>query len=79
MCNSVIYSLNLQLQYLSLLYFQGIEYLIENDLIKPTPDDVAEFLHQGEGLNKTAIGDYLGEKWVQMNVDIYSIMGVKIS
>ncbi|VEN47440.1 unnamed protein product [Callosobruchus maculatus] len=27
-----------------------------------TAESVAQFLHKGEGLNKTAIGDYLGEK-----------------
>ncbi|XP_022091383.1 cytohesin-1-like isoform X3 [Acanthaster planci] len=41
---------------------KGIEYLIENELLKETPEDVAQFLYKGEGLNKTAIGDYLGEK-----------------
>ena len=42
--------------------FQGIEFLIENELLKNTPENVAQFLYSGEGLNKTAIGDYLGEK-----------------
>ncbi|XP_017770419.1 PREDICTED: cytohesin-1 isoform X2 [Nicrophorus vespilloides] len=41
---------------------KGIEYLIENGLLQETPESVAQFLHKGEGLNKTAIGDYLGEK-----------------
>ncbi|XP_052768126.1 cytohesin-1-like isoform X1 [Mya arenaria] len=41
---------------------KGIEYLIQHVLLQETPEDVARFLHQGEGLNKTAIGDYLGEK-----------------
>ncbi|XP_065578705.1 cytohesin-1-like isoform X2 [Artemia franciscana] len=41
---------------------KGIEYLVEHGLIQHTPDAVAAFLHGGEGLNKTAIGDYLGEK-----------------
>lgn len=41
---------------------KGIEYLIEKDLIQNTPESVAQFLYKGEGLNKTAIGDYLGEK-----------------
>uniref|UniRef100_A0A3P8SBG0 Cytohesin-2 n=1 Tax=Amphiprion percula TaxID=161767 RepID=A0A3P8SBG0_AMPPE len=27
-----------------------------------TPEDIAQFLYKGEGLNKTAIGDYLGER-----------------
>lgn len=41
---------------------KGIEYLIDNGLLTATPEDVAQFLYKGEGLNKTAIGDYLGER-----------------
>ncbi|XP_053231559.1 cytohesin-1 isoform X2 [Podarcis raffonei] len=41
---------------------KGIQFLIENDLLKNTRDDIAQFLYKGEGLNKTAIGDYLGER-----------------
>ncbi|XP_013391577.1 cytohesin-1-like isoform X3 [Lingula anatina] len=41
---------------------KGIEYLIENGLLQNTPEDVAQFLYKGEGLNKTAIGEYLGER-----------------
>ena len=41
---------------------KGIEYLIEHNLLAATPEDVAQFLYKGEGLNKTAIGDYLGER-----------------
>jgi len=41
---------------------QGIEYLIEHGLLSNTAEDVAQFLFKGEGLNKTAIGDYLGER-----------------
>merc|ERR1712227_609248 len=41
---------------------KGIEFLILNGLIKETPEEVAQFLYKEEGLNKTAIGDYLGEK-----------------
>jgi len=41
---------------------KGIEFLYSNGLVKETPEDVAAFLYKGEGLNKTAIGDYLGEK-----------------
>ncbi|XP_052068872.1 cytohesin-1-like isoform X6 [Mytilus californianus] len=40
---------------------KGIEYLIDHQLLPNTPEEVAKFLFQGEGLNKTAIGDYLGE------------------
>ena len=31
-------------------------------MIKETPEDIAAFLYKGEGLNKTMIGDYLGER-----------------
>ena len=41
---------------------KGIEFLIAHNLIKETPEDIAAFLYKGEGLNKTMIGDYLGEK-----------------
>ncbi|XP_060523138.1 cytohesin-1 isoform X3 [Cylas formicarius] len=41
---------------------KGIEYLIEKGLLQNTAESVAQFLHKGEGLNKTAIGDYLGER-----------------
>uniref|UniRef100_T1G2F2 Uncharacterized protein n=1 Tax=Helobdella robusta TaxID=6412 RepID=T1G2F2_HELRO len=48
---------------------KGIEYLIEHELLQNTADDVAQFLFKGEGLNKTAIGDYLGEK-NDFNIDV---------
>lgn len=41
---------------------KGIEYLVEHGLLQLTAEDVAQFLFKGEGLNKTAIGDYLGER-----------------
>nr|XP_034361734.1 cytohesin-1 isoform X3 [Arvicanthis niloticus] len=41
---------------------KGIQFLIENGLLKNTCEDIAQFLYKGEGLNKTAIGDYLGER-----------------
>ena len=41
--------------------WQGIEYLVSKFLIDNTPEDIAKFLFEGEGLSKTAIGDYLGE------------------
>lgn len=41
---------------------RGIEYLAEHGLVNDTPEEVAQFLYKGEGLNKTAIGDYLGER-----------------
>ena len=47
-----------------LLYkcLQGIEYLVTNTLLNSTPEDIAYFLFKEEGLNKTMIGNYLGEK-----------------
>lgn len=41
---------------------KGIEFLISHALIKETAEEVAQFLYKGEGLNKTMIGDYLGER-----------------
>jgi len=41
---------------------KGIEFLIMHSLVKETPEEIAQFLYKEEGLNKTAIGDYLGEK-----------------
>jgi len=41
---------------------KGIQFLVAHTLIQDTPEDVAQFLYKEEGLNKTAIGDYLGEK-----------------
>ncbi|MGH0124063.1 UNVERIFIED_CONTAM: hypothetical protein FKN15_034471 [Acipenser sinensis] len=40
----------------------GIQFLLENDLLQNTAEDIAQFLYKGEGLNKTVIGDYLGER-----------------
>lgn len=40
-----------------LYLFVGIEYLIENRLLRHDSQDVAHFLYKGEGLNKTAIGE----------------------
>jgi len=45
---------------------QGIQFLLENDLLQHTPGDIAQFLYKGEGLNKTVIGDYLGERYVTL-------------
>lgn len=42
--------------------FQGVNYLVENKLLEWTAQSVAEFLYKEEGLNKTAIGDFLGER-----------------
>ncbi|KAI5613639.1 cytohesin 4 [Silurus asotus] len=41
---------------------KGINYLVENNLLEWNPQSVAEFLYKEEGLNKTAIGDFLGER-----------------
>nr|XP_058164770.1 cytohesin-4 isoform X6 [Dasypus novemcinctus] len=41
---------------------KGIQYLIEHKLLTAETQDIAQFLYKGEGLNKTAIGTYLGER-----------------
>ena len=39
-----------------------MEFLIESNLVENTAEAVAAFLFAGDGLNKTSIGTYLGEK-----------------
>ncbi|XP_051571908.1 cytohesin-3-like isoform X2 [Myxocyprinus asiaticus] len=41
---------------------KGIQYLVDNDLLGWKPETVAEFLYKEDGLNKTAIGNFLGER-----------------
>nr|XP_020037921.1 cytohesin-4 isoform X3 [Castor canadensis] len=41
---------------------KGIQYLTEHKLLTSNVQDIARFLYKGEGLNKTAIGTYLGER-----------------
>lgn len=41
---------------------QGIRYLVENKLLEADAQSIAEFLYKEDGLNKTAIGDFLGER-----------------
>ncbi|XP_017337980.1 cytohesin 4b isoform X2 [Ictalurus punctatus] len=41
---------------------KGVNYLVENNLLEWKPQSIAEFLYKEEGLNKTAIGDFLGER-----------------
>lgn len=40
---------------------KGLDYLVKNDLLNNTPEDIARFLYKNEGLNKVKIGEYLGE------------------
>lgn len=54
--------LGLCLRLTNISVFQGIKYLVDNEILEWKPDRVAEFLYKEEGLNKTAIGDFLGER-----------------
>lgn len=40
---------------------KGLEYLIKNNLLNETAEDIAKFLFKNDGLNKVKIGEYLGE------------------
>ena len=40
---------------------KGIAFLIANGLVEDTPGSICDFLMGNENLNKTAIGNYLGE------------------
>lgn len=42
---------------------QGVQYLVDNGLLEHRADSVAQFLYKEEGLNKSAIGSFLGEKY----------------
>uniref|UniRef100_G1KS00 Cytohesin 4 n=1 Tax=Anolis carolinensis TaxID=28377 RepID=G1KS00_ANOCA len=41
---------------------EGIQYLVEHKVLSSNIEEIAKFLYKGEGLNKTAIGDYLGQR-----------------
>ncbi|KAI3498366.1 hypothetical protein L1887_34139 [Cichorium endivia] len=41
---------------------KGIEFLINANKVGNSPEEIAEFLKNTSGLNKTSIGDYLGER-----------------
>ncbi|KAI7749928.1 hypothetical protein M8C21_024878, partial [Ambrosia artemisiifolia] len=41
---------------------KGIEFLISVNKVGSSPEEIAEFLKNASGLNKTLIGDYLGER-----------------
>ncbi|XP_051940601.1 cytohesin 4b isoform X2 [Hippocampus zosterae] len=41
---------------------KGINYLVENKLLERSAGCIADFLFKEEGLNKTAIGEFLGER-----------------
>ncbi|CAL8331888.1 unnamed protein product [Lota lota] len=41
---------------------KGINYMVESKLLEPGARSIAEFLYREEGLNKTAIGEFLGER-----------------
>ncbi|XP_054634087.1 cytohesin-4-like [Dunckerocampus dactyliophorus] len=41
---------------------KGINFLLDNKLLDKDAQCIAEFLYKEEGLNKTAIGDFLGER-----------------
>ncbi|XP_052194866.1 brefeldin A-inhibited guanine nucleotide-exchange protein 2-like [Diospyros lotus] len=41
---------------------KGIEFLIKANKVGDSPEEIADFLKNASGLNKTLIGDYLGER-----------------
>ncbi|XP_015278180.1 PREDICTED: cytohesin-4-like, partial [Gekko japonicus] len=41
---------------------KGLQYLTEHKVLSSDVQEIARFLYKGEGLNKTAIGDYLGQR-----------------
>uniref|UniRef100_UPI00358F0540 cytohesin-1-like n=3 Tax=Myxine glutinosa TaxID=7769 RepID=UPI00358F0540 len=63
---------------------KGIAFLTSSGLVCQRPEDVAQFLYKGEGLNKTAIGEYLGERdtfnlqVLQAFVDLHEFTGLNL-
>lgn len=51
---------------------KGIQFLIENDLLKNICEDIVQFLYKGEGFNKMVIGDYLGER-DEFNIQVFYV------
>ncbi|NWH88279.1 CYH2 protein, partial [Aegithalos caudatus] len=58
LCTCQSYKINKnKLKYPSIFKQNGIQFLVEQELLRHTAEDIARFLYKGEGLNKTAIGD----------------------
>lgn len=49
---------------------KGVQYLQEQGLLGNSPEEVARWLHMDERLDKTAIGDFLGDH--NHNQDMYN-------
>lgn len=47
---------------------QGLKYLQEKDLVGTSPEDIAAFFHREDRLDKTVVGDYMGDgdEWVAL-------------
>nr|XP_046210551.1 cytohesin-3-like isoform X3 [Oncorhynchus gorbuscha] len=56
---------------------KGIQFLLENNLLQHTPEDISQFLYKGEGLNKTVIGDYLGERTLYIPLIIFPFFALE--
>eukprot|EP01119_Soliformovum_irregulare_P013394 TRINITY_DN3553_c0_g1_i7.p1 TRINITY_DN3553_c0_g1~~TRINITY_DN3553_c0_g1_i7.p1 ORF type:complete len:1701 (-),score=587.09 TRINITY_DN3553_c0_g1_i7:49-5151(-) len=41
---------------------KGMRYFIDNDLVQDDPSSIAKFLKETEGLDRVAVGEYLGQK-----------------
>lgn len=52
---------------------QGIHFLQEQKLLGTSPSDIAEWFHIDERLDKTAIGDFLGEN-EDFNKEVFIIL-----
>lgn len=47
-------------------------------MLGSSPEEVAQFLARTDGLDKTTIGDYLGERWVPVGGALRASGGVGI-
>jgi brefeldin A-inhibited guanine nucleotide-exchange protein len=54
---------------------KGIEYFLEHGFIdERSPQAIAAFLHQTEGLSKAMMGEYMGEVFVSLVKLLYCLL-----
>ena len=48
----------------------GIQYLISKGIVRNTPESVARFLREQDGLSKLKIGEFVGEIRYEFNMEV---------
>ena len=53
---------------------RGLAYLQQQGLLGPAADDVAELFHNDDRLNKTLVGDFMGENETCVGADVTLVL-----